>query len=75
MREVSLKKYIATPMTVPSPLAGEGITDGRSRYRWVRGTVSDVVPRSPLTRLRFAKPPSPTRGEGKNLATQLRQLA
>ncbi len=46
----------------PSPLVGEG-----GAKRRMRG-ISPRIPcsrREPLTRLRFAKPPSPTRGEGK----------
>jgi hypothetical protein len=71
-----LEEYIAVRMTAPSPLVGEGITNGRPKLNRVRGTVSQTaVRRQPLTRLRFAKPPSPTRGEGKNPATQRRQPA
>ena len=58
-------KYVTVRMTAPSPLAGEGITYGRSGYWRVRGTGGDIAMNSPLTRLRFAKPPSPARGEGK----------
>jgi hypothetical protein len=58
-------RYVAVRVTAPSPLAGEGITYGRPGYWRVRGTGSDVAMSSPLTRLRFAKPPSPARGEGK----------
>jgi hypothetical protein len=58
-------KCIAVHMTAPSPLAGEGITSGRSGYRRVRGRGGDIAMSSPLTRLRFAKPPSPTGGEGR----------
>ena len=58
--------YIAVPVNAPSPLVGEGITAGHRERGWVRGTLSTVpVFRQPLTRLRFAKPPSPTGGEGK----------
>ena len=63
MRIREFEEHVAARKTAPSPLVGEGITDGRSGYSWVRGTGSSVVPRRPLTRLRFAKPPSPTRGE------------
>jgi hypothetical protein len=67
---------IATRMTAPSPLVGEGIPIGRPGCDRVRGTASGVVMRSlPLTRLRFAKPPSPTRGEGKRAATFPRATA
>jgi hypothetical protein len=55
-------KYVAARMTAPSPLAGEGIADSRSEYCRVRGTGGNVAMSSPLTRLRFAKPPSPARG-------------
>jgi hypothetical protein len=55
-----------TPVIAPSPLVGEGIAAGPRELGRVRGTGSDIVMRrQPLTRLRFAKPPSPTRGEGK----------
>jgi hypothetical protein len=71
-----LEEYIAVRMTAPSPLVGEGITNGRPKLNRVRGTVSQTaVRRQPLTRLRFAKPPSPTRGEGKNPAIYVRQFA
>ena len=81
MRIRDFEELIAARKTARSPLVGEGITDGRSGYSWVRGTGSGVVPRSPLTRLRFAnaqrmdgqKPPSPARGEGKKPATHIRQ--
>jgi hypothetical protein len=59
------EKYVAARMTAPSPLAGEGITYGRLEYCRVRGTGGNIAMSSPLTRLRFAKPPSPARGEGK----------
>ena len=58
-------KYVAVRMTAPSPLAGEGITYGRLEYCRVRGTGGNIAMSSPLTRLRFAKPPSPARGEGR----------
>ncbi len=71
-----LEEYIVVRMTAPSPLVGEGITNGRPKLNRVRGTVSQTaVRRQPLTRLRFAKPPSPTRGEGKNPAIYVRQFA
>jgi hypothetical protein len=71
-----LEEYIAVRMTAPSPLVGEGITNGRPKLNRVRGTVSQTaVRRQPLTRLRFAKPPSPTRGEWKNPAIYVRQFA
>ena len=57
-------KYVAVRVTAPSPLAGEGITYGRSGYCQVRGTGGEIAMSSPLTRLRFAKPPAPARGEG-----------
>jgi hypothetical protein len=61
-------KYVAARLTAPSPLAGEGIADGRSEYCPVRGTGGNIAMSNPLTRLRFAKPPSPASaatGEGK----------
>jgi len=63
-------KYNAAPMTAPSPLVGEGIAAAQRKLSWVRGTGANAVPRTPLTRLRFAKPPSPTGGEGKRPAIQ-----
>ena len=50
---------------VPSPLVGEGSSAGRRNLGRVRGSFAAIpLPRQPLTRLRFAQPPSPTRGEG-----------
>jgi hypothetical protein len=70
------EKYIAVRINVPSPLVGEGITAGQRERGRVRGTVSHIaMRRQPLTRLRFAKPPSPTGGEGKRGTIQRRQLA
>jgi hypothetical protein len=66
---------ITVRITAPSPLVGEGITCGRPVFGWVRGTANDIATCGPLTRLRFAKPPSPTRGEGKNPATYSRRTA
>jgi hypothetical protein len=67
---------IALPVAAPSPLVGEGISAGQPNLTRVRGTVSqDAVPRQPLTRLRFAKPPSPTGGEGKRPAIERHQRA
>ncbi len=58
----------------PSPLVGEGISDGRSELNRVRGMGSGTATlRQPLTRLRFAKPPSPTRGEGKKENPSIRR--
>ncbi len=65
-RLVGFKRRIAMRMTAPSPLVGEDITAGRSELGWVRGLRPGIATRrQPLTRLRFAQPPSPTRGEGK----------
>jgi hypothetical protein len=58
-------EQIAVRMITPSPLVGEGITVSQHNLSRVRGTGANAVPRTPLTRLRFAKPPSPTRGEGR----------
>jgi hypothetical protein len=70
-------KHIAGRMITPSPLVGEGITASQHNLSRVRGTGANAVPRTPLTRLRgvyhraalradpVAKPPSPTRGEGR----------
>jgi hypothetical protein len=67
---MQVENRIASPIAAPSPLVGEGISAGRPNLTRVRGTVSQrAMPRQPLTRLRFAKPPSPTRGEGKSCAT------
>jgi long-chain acyl-CoA synthetase len=55
-----------TPVIAPSPLVGEGIAAGPRELGRVRGMGSDIaMRRRPPTRLRFAKPPSPTRGVGK----------
>jgi hypothetical protein len=67
-----ITEQIAARMTAGSPLVGEGISCSRPGHEWVRGTGANVVPRTPLTRLRFATAPSPTRGEGKNPSTQRR---
>jgi hypothetical protein len=61
---------IAMLIASPSPLVGEGITAGKPELGWVRGNLSTAP--MPLTRLRFAKPPSPTGGEGKRPAIQQR---
>jgi hypothetical protein len=67
---------IAAPNASPSPPVGEGIAAGRHNRGWVRGSVPhNTLPRQPLTRLRFAEPSSPTRGEGKKLERQVRQPA
>jgi hypothetical protein len=64
-----LQQPIAVRIATPSPLVGEGITAGQHKDSWVRGSLADLSkPREPLTRLRFAQPPSPTRGEGKKRA-------
>jgi hypothetical protein len=56
------------PVIAPSPLEGEGIADGQHELGRVRGTASTpTLWKQPLTRLRFAKPPSPSRGEGKRI--------
>jgi hypothetical protein len=63
---MTLRLINAARVTAPSPLVGEGITIGRSEFSWVRGTDAGVWTRSrPLTGRGFAKPPYPTRGEGK----------
>ena len=60
------EEHVALRMTVPSPLVGEGYAYGRPKLDWVRGSLGDdAMWRQPLTRLRFAQPPSPTGGEGK----------
>jgi len=57
----------ALSVDAPSPPVGEGITAISHTLLGVRGPLSaSSLPRQPLTRLRFAKPPSPTRGEGKS---------
>jgi hypothetical protein len=61
--------FTLAPVTAPSPLVGEGFTARQREHGRVRGTGSDIaMRRQPLTRLRFAKPPSPTRGEGSKAA-------
>jgi hypothetical protein len=70
-----LKKHAAVRIDAPSPLVGEGITASRHNNGRVRGSIcAAAMPRQPLTRLRFAQPPSPTRGEGKSAATQRVQI-
>jgi hypothetical protein len=67
------EEYAAVRIDAPSPLVGEGITAGRPKLTWVRGSVSQTATRrQPLTGrdahcVRVA-PPSPTRGEGKKPA-------
>ncbi|MEH2561375.1 hypothetical protein V1289_001002 [Bradyrhizobium sp. AZCC 2289] len=71
---IALQQHTVMPVSTPSPLVG-GITVGQRKRGWVRGTLSAIaMPREPLTRLRFAKPPSPTRGEGKVAAAQRVQI-
>jgi hypothetical protein len=68
--------HTAALVIAPSPLAGEGYAARQRELGWVRGTGHHIaMRRQPLTRLRFAKPPSPTRGEGKNHATEARRTA
>jgi hypothetical protein len=52
----------AARMIAPSPLVGEGSTDGHPKLGWVRGRRFHRFHTSwrPLTRPRFARPPSPT---------------
>jgi hypothetical protein len=82
-----LETNIAVRIDAPSPLVGEGVTTGRLNDGWVRGSlVVRSMRREPLTRLRgvyhqaalradpLAKPPSPTRGEGKHSATEARAI-
>jgi hypothetical protein len=64
---------IAAAVITPSPLVGEGIFFSRPGHEWVSGTGTNVVLQTPLTHLRFATAPSPTRREGKNPSTQRRQ--
>jgi hypothetical protein len=62
------KEHTASVDT-PSPLVGEGYTAICHELTPVRGLSPHMrMPREPLTRLRFAEPPSPTRGEGKRAA-------
>jgi hypothetical protein len=62
-------KQDALRVDAPSPLVGEGYTAGRPGLGWVRGPFPAIaLSRQPLTRLRFAKPPSPARGEGEDAA-------
>jgi len=61
----ALQEQSVMRVNVPSPLMGECRSPGRQELAWVKGTLSTIpMWREPLTRLRFAKPPSPTRGEG-----------
>jgi hypothetical protein len=64
------QQHGTVPIDAPSPLVGEGISTASHNLTWVRGMFQHMLlPREPLTRLRFAKPPSPTRGEGMTPAT------
>jgi hypothetical protein len=66
----------AVLVAAPSPLVGEDITVGQTKFAWVRGSLRQfTMPRQPLTRLRFAQPPSPAGGEAKTAATTHRQSA
>lgn len=56
----------AMRVNVLSPLVGEGLSAISHALTRVRGLSAPSLPKQPLTRLRFAKPPSPTRGEGKS---------
>ncbi len=68
---IELQEQSALPVNAPSPLVGEGYTASRQKLASVRGPLSTVpMRRQPLTRLRFAKPPSPTRGEGASTAVR-----
>jgi hypothetical protein len=60
-----MKNYEQTTLCfiAPSPLVGEGNSAGRRAFDWVRGSLA-AFPIRTLTRLRFAKPPSPTGEEG-----------
>ena len=58
--------HLQAPVTMPSPLAGEGGTFGHHKDDGVRA--SHTIGRAalaPLTRPRCARAPSPTRGEGR----------
>ena len=73
---MNMNMKIAVRIDTPSPLVGEGSTAGQHELAWVRGSFPDVaVWIELLTRRRFATPPSPTRGEGKNSATQASRKA
>jgi hypothetical protein len=73
---MNMNMHIAVRAGMPSPLVGEGSTAGPRKLAWVRGSLPDLtVWIEPLTRRRFATPPSPTRGEGKNPATRIRRSA
>jgi hypothetical protein len=62
---MTLTNRLAMPVDAPSPLVGEGNTAGRHALDWVRGSLSTIpTRRQPLTPLRSAQAPSPTRGEG-----------
>ncbi|MEH2625636.1 hypothetical protein V1292_003691 [Bradyrhizobium sp. AZCC 1719] len=76
-----MQQHSAAPVDAPSPLVGEGYTAIHHELTAVRGFSPHTrMRREPLTRLReachraalradpLAKPPSPTRGEGKRAA-------
>jgi len=70
------EKYNAMGINAPSPLAGEGIATGQCEDDRVRGIgLRIAMLRQPLTRLRFAKAPSHTGGEGKKRTPQVSQSA
>ena len=64
MRLASQQQFSAAPVIVPSPLVGEGSTVRYRKLARERGRHKLPRLRLPLSRLRFAQAPSPTRGEG-----------
>ena len=61
----TLEQPSAMRINAPSPLVGEGSAASRPARAWVRGSLpTPPMRRQPLTRLRSAQAPSPTRGEG-----------
>src|SRR5258708_5604252 len=68
---MSVLQHSARPVAAPSPLVGEGSSVAQPVLVWVRGPLAAIPRRrSPLTRLRFAKPPSPTADDGYAVATR-----
>src|SRR5215813_7331048 len=61
----------------PSPLVGEGGARSAPDEGSLSASPTGRLPRGerPLTRLRFAKPPSPTRGEGEAITASSRRAA
>ena len=68
---IELREQSTLPVDAPSPLVGESCAAGQRILAWVRDPLSAIpMRRQLLTRLRFAKPPSPAKGEGASTAVR-----